>query len=242
MKPCECRWLSPHRGESTHSPSGLIGQHHRDTLMHPCYPNRGIPLSHQEKAKQRRAIHPREPHPEAAPRQQPPPYISAMPECSGGVTAGGLFTISSPTPALTSHQTLPARPTGQPTKGQLGRAGGGGGRNGGGATSRHRPGLPRRGNRNSARSGTGSPALSRSQPTFGGHRGRAPDPHGGRHGCGARGGGKAALSDPRARPEQSPAESSSLAAYLRASTGRAVRRGPSALATVPAGPWECSGK
>lgn len=74
-----------------------------------------------------------------------------MPECSGGVTAGGLFTISSPTPALTSHQTLPARPTGQPTKGQLGRAGGGGGRDGGGATSRHRPGLPRPGNQNSAR-------------------------------------------------------------------------------------------
>lgn len=151
VKRYERSWLSPHRGDSTHSPSGLVGQHHGDTLMHPCFPNRGIPLSHREKATQRRAIHPREPHPEAAPRQQPPPYSSAMPECSGGVTAGGLFTISSPTPALTSHQTLPARPTGQPTKGQLGRAGGGGGRDGGGATSRHRLGLPRRGNQNSAR-------------------------------------------------------------------------------------------
>lgn len=151
VKPCECSWLSPHPGDSRHSPSGLIGQHHGDTLMQPCFPNTGIPLSHREKATQRRAIHPREPHPEAAPRQQPPPYISAMPECSGGVTAGGLFTISSPTPALTSHQTLPARPTGQPTKGQLGRAGGGGGRDGSGATSRHRLGLPRRGNQNSAR-------------------------------------------------------------------------------------------
>lgn len=110
-----------------------------------------------------------------------------MPECSGGVTAGGLFTISSPTPALTSHQTLPARPTGKPTKGQLGRDGGGGGRHGGGATSRHRPGLPVKAIRTAAGSSTGSPAPRRWQRTFGGRRGRAPGPHGGRHGCGARG-------------------------------------------------------